>query len=122
MGLFLARHVPFNIDAHEVVGGIAAHADGLGEGSGELAFSVVGNLEDAALPRLDGIFGVLGNSAAARGKGLVDNEGLVARIRELERATDGLFGREAAEVDGGLVERDDGLCVGMEPYGAGADR
>ena len=84
----------------------------------ELACTVVGNLDLAALSGLDGLLGVFGNGASAAGNSLVNDQWLVAYIGELKHTSDlGTAFGERAEIVGQLVELDFCLCAG-ETYSA----
>ena len=59
---------------------------------------------------LDGRLGVVGYRTSAGRDGLLDGEGLVARICEHKFVTDGLVPSDVSEVVLGLLKGNDSLC------------
>ena len=88
--------------------------------AGELTLAVIYHLD---LPRLAGSHGFLaegGDGAAARGKGLMYHEGLVAGVLKGEDASLNLVFGELAEVVRHIFKFDDSLCV-CQSHAAGYD-
>lgn len=111
--LFSLRHGSLDVEAQHGGLAVGANGDGLLEMTGETTTTVIGNGEGPLLAGLYGGLGVLRYRASAAGHGLIDHQRLVAGIGEGESALLHIIGlRERAEVVGGLVKLDLGLCLG----------
>ena len=98
--LVFSPHEAFDAEADDsCILGVGADGDGLAEFAGELALAIIGDFDGALLSGLDGILGVGRNGAAAAGDGLMDDEGSIAYVGEVEGTLDdGIFLGERAEV------------------------
>ena len=91
------------------VGGIAAHGDYLGEFARVFAASVVDHLDLTTLARSYGFLRIGRDRATARSKSLLDDEGAIAGVLELEGVSLRLFLGEFSKVVLSLVEGHDSL-------------
>lgn len=115
----LGFHVAFYIQTYNLLFRIGADGYGFTEVSGELARTVVRNLDNSCFARLDGFLGILGNCASARSNGLVDDEHAVACILEFEfTAYLGLFFGKLAEVVRSFFECDFGSPLSHAQHNA----
>ena len=102
-------HVALDVQAHGFVGGIAAHGDHLGEFAGVFAASVVDHLDLTTLAGSYGFLRIGRDRATARSKSLLDDEGAIAGVLELEGVSLRLFLGEFSKVVLSLVEGHDSL-------------
>ena len=107
--LFRFCHVAFNVESCHFNSSVSADGNRLLEMSGELAGTIVRNLDLALLTGFHWLLGVLGDSTSTRCDGLIDDQHLLADVGIRKSASHlGIFLGEGAEVMGGLVELD--LC------------
>lgn len=93
---------------------IGTDGNGLLEMTGKLVRSIVGNIYNACITRLDRFFRKGGNSAAATGKCLMDNQGSRTGIPETETALDDRLGStELTEVVTQCVKLYLGIVLGL---------
>jgi len=103
--LFGLFHVALDIKACHLRSTVCSHCYGLLEMTGELAFSVVGDVDLTLFTRFDGCLCVRGDRAAARSDSLVDYKRSRSHVGEGEgRLLYGRILRELAEVVAHLVE------------------
>lgn len=110
--MFTLLHLASDVDTGQTVGGVGTDGNYFLESAGHLALAVVGNVDFTLLARFDGRLGEIGHRAAAGGDGLLDDEGLVARVLKDKLVADGLVLGEMSEIVRGLLEGDDSLCRG----------
>ena len=110
--MFTLLHLAGDVDAGQTVGGVGTDGNYFLESAGHLALAVVGNVDFTLIAGFDGRLGEIGHRAAAGGDGLLDDEGLVARVLKDKLVADGLVLGEMSEIVRGLLESDDSLCRG----------
>ena len=108
--MFTLLHLASDVDAGQTVGGVSTDGDDFLESAGHFPLTVVGDVDFTLLARFDGRLGEIGHRASAGGDGLLDDEGLVARVFEHKFVADGLVFGEVSEIVRGFLEGDDGLC------------
>lgn len=81
---FMLFHHAFDSQTNHLVDGVGADCNSLLEVTRELVCAVIGDVNDAFLTWLDGLFRVGGNGATATGKSLMDDEWGCACVGEGE--------------------------------------
>ena len=115
----LGFHIAFYIQTYNFLFRIGTDGDGFTEVSGEFARTVVRNLDNSCLARLDRLLGILGNRASAGSNSLMDDEDAVARILEFEfSAYLRLFFRKLSEIVRSLFERNLGSSLSHTQHNA----
>ena len=105
--------------------GVGVDADGFLDASGTVASAVVLDGDGACAAWGDRFLGEVGDSAAAVGLSLVDDEFGLTYIGESEDTSDhGVVGIEFTEVDGGFLEPQYRvlLCTGLDGESQDAER